>query len=63
MCEGKISVKECYEAVKSFNPGKTSANDGLSCEFYKYFWNDISDVLIKFYNESYTHGSLTSSPK
>jgi len=50
-CEGLLSEKECLEAVKSMQLGKSPGTDGLPAEFYKVFWKDISPFLLAI-----THG-------
>ena len=37
---------------------KTLGSDGLPCEIYKVFWNDLADILIKALNYSYETGKL-----
>ena len=57
-CEGPLSVRECFEAVKSMESGKSPGTDGLPAEFYKVFWKDVSTFLISFLNRSYQKGNL-----
>ena len=45
-CEGLLKEKECLEAVKLMESGKSPGTDGLPAEFYKVFWNDISSYLV-----------------
>ena len=33
--------------------GKSLGTDGLPTEFYKFFWNDISDTAVKALNHGY----------
>ena len=47
LCEGLMSERECQEAVKDMKNGKTPGTDGLTVEFYKIFWNDIKEVMVK----------------
>ena len=42
LCEGPSSKKECLEALKSMASEKTTRSDGLPCEFYQVFWNDLA---------------------
>ena len=51
---------------------KTPGTDGLPCEFYKFFWNDLKVFLLKSYNEAFeniklsislTQGIITCLPK
>ena len=52
-CEGPLSERECFEAVKSMESGKSPGTDGLPAEFYKVFWKDVSTFLISSLNKSY----------
>jgi hypothetical protein len=61
LCEGYVTKDECKQAIKKFKNGKSPGNDGLGIEFYKFFWNDISDLLINCYNEAFDKGSLSAS--
>ena len=38
---------------------KAPGSDGLSIEFYKTFWIDMSDTLIDSFNESFNMGHLS----
>ena len=40
---------------------KSPGNDGLPCEFYEVFWNDVAEILIKSFNYSYEMGKLSIS--
>ena len=33
-CEGKLSMKECFEALTAMDSNTSPGNDGLSKEFY-----------------------------
>ena len=57
-CEGLLTEKECLEAVKSMELGKSPGTDGLPAEFDKVFWKDISRYLISSLNRSYQKGKL-----
>ena len=45
-CDGALSRKECLDALKNMNSDKSPGTDGLPCEFYKVFWNDLAEILI-----------------
>ena len=62
-CEGPLSENECYKAILSMANNKTPGCDGLSPEFYKYFWPDIKTLLIDSLNEGYYRGELSESQK
>ena len=44
ICEGKLSVKECFDCLQSFENNKSPGNDGLTVEFYKTFWNSLGNL-------------------
>ena len=52
-CEGFLTEKECLEAVKSMESGKSPGTGGLPAELYKVFWKDISTFLKSSVNRSY----------
>ena len=58
-CEGEISKLELQEALKTQKNNKSPGIDGLPYEFYKTFWNNISDIFLKSLNYSYQHNSLS----
>ena len=37
ICEGKITYKECFSVLQSFQKNKTPGNHGLTVEFYSAF--------------------------
>ena len=60
-CEGELRKNECLEALKSMAWDKSPGTEGLPCEFYKGFWNDVAEILIKSFNYSYEMGKLSIS--
>ena len=58
-CEGEITVRECLESLKSMEHNKTPCSDELPVEFYKTFWSDINEPLVKVLNYSYNIGKLS----
>ena len=60
---GPLSKKECLEALKSMASEKTPGSDGLRCEFYKVFWNDLAKILLNALNFSFETGQLSISQK
>ena len=63
ICDNDISIKECYDALLTFKNNKSPGNDGLTSEFYKSFWETISNDLIQCINDIKKFGSLTHSQK
>ena len=62
-CEGQLTAKECLEAFKDMAAEKSPGTDGLPCEFYKVFWEDIGKTLTNALNFSYEIGNLTISQR
>ncbi len=51
MLLGKIpSVKECNKVIISMKSNKSPGYDGLPVEYYKFFWDHIRDLYMKFAN-------------
>ena len=40
-------LAECFSSLKTMTYNKTPGSDGLPAEFYKVFWKDISQHLLK----------------
>ena len=59
LCEGSLTQKECFEALKKMESDKTPGTDGLPAEFYKVFWKDISSLLISALNYAFDSGCLS----
>ena len=62
-CEGVLAEKECEEAVKDMKNGKTPGTDGLTAEFYKIFWQDLKNAMVKSFNYSFQSKSLSEIQK
>ena len=63
LCEGTVAIAECETALKSFQNDKSPGNDGITAEFYKYFWNQLKIPLVECFNYSHTKYELSSSQK
>ena len=62
-CEGLLTMKECADALNKFQNNKTPGSDGLTIEFYRYFWNVIGHFMIDSFNYAYEHGHLSISQR
>ncbi len=60
-CEGLLTEKEVLEALKEMKNGSSPGCDGLSTEFIKFFWNNIKNIIVPSFNNSFTKGSLSNS--
>ena len=45
-CEGLLTLAECISSLKQFKNNKTPGSDGFAIEFYRYFWNDIGQIMV-----------------
>ena len=63
ICEGHLSNSECYKALKTFGKNKSPGNDGLTSEFYLYFWPYLGETMVKSFNTSYQNGVLPTSQR
>ena len=62
-CEGKLTLKECWEALNSMKNNKSPGNDGFTKGFYVCFFGNLGSSLVKTLNHSYDEGELSSSQK
>ena len=58
-----LSEDELYLALSEMQDGKSPGNDGLSCEFYKEFWEDIKSPFIDSIFHAKACGQLSSSQR
>ena len=58
-CEGLLTENELLKSIKSFKNNKTPCTDGLTAEFYKFFWQDIKHVLLASINYTVVYGILS----
>ena len=62
-CEGLVNEEECTNALKDFSSNKTSGTDGLSAEFYRFFWSYICFDLLASLNYAFQHSTLSISQR
>ena len=58
-----LKIEEMTKALKSMENSKSPGNDGLTVEFYKFFWNDLKYLLYDSFLESKTIKKLGSSQR
>ena len=51
--ERKINKAEILKALRSSPLEKVPGNDGLTYEFYRFFWEDINDAFVHVFNLAY----------
>ena len=59
----KLTISECFAALKTFQKNKTPGNDGLTVEFYLAFWPLVGKCLVECLNFAHRHGALSTSQK
>ena len=63
LCEGKLTVSECFKSLQSFQKNKSPGNDDITVLFYVAFWDVVGDLLVDSLNCSYHYGELSNSQK
>ncbi|KAJ8028516.1 hypothetical protein HOLleu_30774 [Holothuria leucospilota] len=62
-CDQSITEEELLQAVKAMESSKSPGLDGLTVEFYRAFWPEMSVILSKLISEIFQAGELTESMK
>jgi len=62
-CEGMIKESEVKQVIKGMKNGKTPGSDGFPIEFYKVFWLDIGEYLLRSLNKAYDRGEVSLTQK
>lgn len=61
--EGAMSVHECELALKTMENNKTPGADGVTPEFYRYFWNLLGSFMVSSFNYAFQNGTLSLSQR
>ena len=59
LCDSEITADECKKAIDSMPNNKSPGTDGLTAEFYKYFWEDIKKLVMESFNCAFSKGVLS----
>ena len=62
-CEGVMSIDECEIALKTMENNKTPGTDGLTPEFYRFFWNLLSSFMVNSFNYAFRNGTPSISQR
>ena len=54
-----MTENELLKSTKSFKNNKTPGTDGLTVEFYKFFWQYIKHVLLASISYALAYGKLS----
>ena len=63
LCEEILTIEECAKALKQLANDKSPGSDGLTTNFYKFFWIDIRDLLYDSFIYSLKTGNLSNEQK
>ena len=63
VCEGALSVDECFSALKGMAHRKAPGNDGLPMEFYVNFWPVLGADLMRVLNSCFVNRRLSKSQR
>lgn len=63
LCEADIAIEELDKAIDCLSLGKSPGPDGLTTEFYRFFKNDLRELLFHTFFECIQNNSLTSTMK
>ena len=61
--EGKLTLKECQNILKTFKLGKSPGEDGYTVEFFNCFFEILGQDLLDSLNASYDFGELSVSQR
>ena len=63
LLEGNLTEKECLESLKCMKHNKSPGLSGFTVEFFKFFWADIGQFLVRSLNCGLQKGELSISQK
>ena len=63
LCEAHITVEELGKALRDMPNKKSPGTDGLTADFYKFFWGDIKDIVFNSLTYAFENNSLSIEQK
>lgn len=63
LCDSDLTMKELDLAIKQMAINKAPGQDGLTSNFYKFFWEDVKELLFKAISECINSNNLMSTMK
>lgn len=61
--EGEITLNEATLSLKSMKNGKSPGTDGITVEFYKFFWKQIGSFVVRSLNEGFSKREMSISQR
>ena len=63
LLEGLITWEEATNALKNMKNGKSPGTDGLTVDFFKFFWSKIGGFVIRSLNEGFIKKQMSITQK
>ena len=63
VCDGKLTIEECTEAIFKMKLNRSPGSDGIPVEFYRKFWSSLKYLLVKVCNIGYDLEEMSNSQK
>ena len=63
LCDAELKIEELYDAIMTLRPNKCPGGDGLTAEFYRTFYKELSVPLYRMYLHSYNTGIFPLSTR
>jgi len=63
LCEKPLDCDEFHKALLGMSNNKSPGNDGLTVEFYKFFWDNIKDLVTDSLNHAFQKGEMSIEQK
>ena len=61
--EGHITLEEASYALKNMKNNKSPGSDGFTVEFFKVFWKQLGEFVVRSLNDGFNKGELSSTQK
>ena len=61
--EGLISLEEASDALSNMKNGKSPGTSGMTVDFYKFFWKQLGDFVVRSLNEGFLKGKMSTTQR
>ena len=61
ICEGKLNIEECTNAIFKIRLNRSPSYDGTRVEFYRQFWESLKDFIVPVFNYNHDRKELPQS--
>ena len=62
-CENELTLEDLKESMLSMSDDKSPGNDGISREFYDFFWEDVGILMFDSFMEAKVKKELSASQR